>query len=815
MLTMAQDLKYTFRALRKSPGFAAAAILVLALGIGANTAIFSVVNAVLLRPLPFKDSDRLMQVWHVPPPKSFPGMTRFAVSTANYLDWEKQNHVFEQMAMYNYNSFNLTSSDRPEALPGAGVSTDFFSALRSQPLLGRTFLPEEDHPGHNHVVILSYSVWKSTFAANPNIVGQDVAFDGQRYTVVGVMNPSFRFPTFARLWTPIAWTDQERAVRGEHHSGVIARLRSGVELPQAQAEMNAISARLGQQYPEDDKGWGAIIVPLREEMVQDVRPALLMMLGAVAFVLLIACANVANLTLAKTFSRSKEFAIRAALGASRARVLQQSLTETVVLSLAGGALGLLFARAGTTLITNFLSDNLPRSTEIGLDAWVLCFTLFVSLLTGILAGLAPAFRLSKTDLNEALKQGLGRTDSDSGGTRVRNLLVVSEVALSLILLIGAGLMIRSLWLLRGVNPGFDASNVLTMNVQVPPTKFATPLQQFQFFDRTLNQVRALPGVESAGVIDDLPLTGGGSHQPILIEGHPAVPMSEQPEVDVRVISPGYLQALRVPLRRGRALDSSDTPDRPAVVLISETMAKRFWPNEDALGKHLTMSFLPGKSREIVGIVGDIKLDALDIAEPSATLYVPVSQVGVPLMGGWRSFPMSLVVRATLPPASLVAPITSTIHQIDAQTPLLQVSTMDEILANSLSQRRFNMLLFAAFAGLALLLAAVGIYSVLAYAVRRRFREIGIRMALGAEIVDVLRMVVFEGMLPTLIGVGIGLAGALALGRLLSNLIYGVQASDPLTFAAVSLLLTVVALFACLVPAYRATKVEPIKALRDE
>jgi putative ABC transport system permease protein len=815
MTNLAQDLKYALRVLRKSPGFTAAAVVVLALGIGANTAIFSVVNAVLLRPLPYQDSSRLVQVWHVPPPKSFPGMTRFSVSAANYVDWEKQNHIFEQMAIYSFASLNLTGGDQPEVLQGASVSPDFFSALRSQPLLGRTFVPDEDHPGHDHVVVLSHSLWKSRFAGNPNIVGQDIDFDGQHYTVLGVMKPDFRFPDWARFWTPMAWTDEQRAVRGEHHFLVIARLKPGVALPQAQAEMDTISTRLAQQYPEDDKGWGAVVVPLREEMVGDVRPALLILLGAVAFVLLIACANVANLTLAKTFARRKEIAIRAALGASRARVLQQSLAETVVLSLAGGALGLLLANAGTSIITNFLSSSLPRSAEIGLDAWVLAFTLVISLLTGIVAGLAPAFRLTNTDLNETLKQGSGRGGSDSGGTRVRSLLVVSEVALSLVLLVGAGLMIRSLWMLRAVNPGFDPSNVVTMTVVVPRTKFSFPLQQVQFFEAALTRIRALPGVDSAGVIDDLPLNGDGSHQPIVIEGRPVTQMSEQPEVDVRLISPGYTHALHVPLRRGREFNAADTADRQPVVLISETLAQRFWPNEDPIGRHLTMTFSSAKPSEIIGIVGDVKQDGLDVSAPAATLYVPLSQLSLPSIGSWNSFPMSLVVRAISHPASLVSTVTNAIHEVDRQTPVVEVATMDQLMTNSVSQRRFNMLLFAAFAGLAVLLAAVGIYSVLAYAVRRRVREIGIRMALGAQISDVLRLVVVEGMTPTLIGMAIGVAGALALGRVLSTLIYGVQASDPLTFVGVSAILAVVALLASLIPAFRATRVEPIKALREE
>src|SRR2546423_1737280 len=532
-----QDLRYAFRVLRKNPGFSLTAILVLALGIGANTAIFSVVNAVLLRPLPYKDPEKLVQIWHVPPPKSFPGLTRFSVSAANYLDWEKQNHVFDQMAIYSWQGFNLTSSDQPENLSGASVSQDFFSVLRSQPLLGRTFLPEEDRPGHGHVVVLSYALWKSRFASDSAIIGRSLSFDNQNFTVVGVMPSDFRKPDWAKFWTPMAWTDQERAVRGEHHYLVVARLKPRVTVQQAQAEMNTISSRLESQYPEDDKGWGAVVVPLREDMVGDVRPALLILLGAVAFVLLIACANVANLTLAKTFARQKEIAIRSALGASRSRVLQQILAETILLSLVGGAAGLLVANGGTTIITKFLADSLPRSTEISLDIWVLVFTLVISVLTGIAAGLFPALRLTKTELNDALKQGLGRTDSDSGGNRMRNVLVVAEVALSVILLVGAGLMIRSLSLLRSTNPGWDSANVATMNLAIPQNKFATSLSESQFLDSVLSRVQALPAVESAGIIDSLPLSGG-SHQPVAIEGRPVVPMSEQPEVDVRVVSPG-------------------------------------------------------------------------------------------------------------------------------------------------------------------------------------------------------------------------------------------------------------------------------------
>ena len=808
-----QDFRFALRQLRKSPGFTAVAVITLALGIGANTSIFSVVNGVLLRPLEFPDADRLVRVWHVPPPKSFPGMTTFAVSAANYLDWERQNHVFEGMAIYTFHGFTLTDSDKPEQVDACAATAGFFSTLGVQPMLGRVFLPEEDQPGRSNVVVLSHRFWQEHFGSNPGIVGHDIKMDGRSILVAGVMPASFQFPEFAQMWTPMAWTDQEKAVRGEHHSVVVARLKRGVDLKQAQAEMNTISSRLEQQYPADDKGWGAVVVPLHDDMVSDVRPALLVLLGAVAFVLLIASVNVANLALARTFSRQKEIAIRTALGATSARVLRQVLTESVLLALMGGALGLTFARAGIRLIMAFLADKLPHSIAVGLDAKVLAFTAVISIAAGILAGVLPALRLTRGDVNQALKQGLGRTDADSSGNRTRSILVVSEVALSLILLVGAGLMIRSFQMLHGVNPGFDSSNVLTMTAMVSRAKFPAAAQQITFFEQVLQRVRTLPGVETAGVVDDIPLNNGGSHQPIAIEGRPTLPMSEQPEVDVRLISRGYMGALHIPIVRGRDFTDTDLVGRPAVILISESMARQFWPGEDALGKRLTLTFSPEAVREVVGIVGDVKLDGLDQTRPSAALYLPLDQVSS--AGGWNSFPMTLVVRSTSSPAGLVSAVSNAVHEVDREMPLRDIQTMDDLVATSLSQQRFNMLLLGAFAALALLLAAVGIYSVLSYSVKRSIREIGIRLALGARLGDVLRMVVFEGMKPTLLGVAIGAGGALALGRLLSGLIYGVKPTDPLTFVAVAFLLTGIALGASIIPAYRATKVDPLVALRYE
>jgi predicted permease len=816
MGNLVADFRYGFRILLRNPGFTLAAIVVLALGIGANTAIFSIVNAVLLRPLPYQDAPRIMQVWHVPPAKSFPGMTFFSVSPANYLDWRSQNRSFEQMAAYGFASFNVGGDERPEAIRGAAVAPGFFSILRVQPVLGRTFSPEEDRPGQGQVVILGHTLWRDHFAADPGIVGRSVLLDGRPYTVVGVMPPKFKFPAWAELWVPLAWANEKRAVRGNHNYMVIGRLKPEVAVQQAKADLGAISARLEQQYPEDDKGWGATVVPLREEIVGDVRPALLVLLGAVAFVLLIACANVANLVLAKTLARKKEIAIRTSLGASRAAVLRQILAETLLLSLSGGALGLFLARFWITLIQKFLADRLPSATEITLDAPVLAFTLFLALFAGILAGLLPAIRFTRTDVNEALKQGQSRGSSDSSRSNTHGLLVVSEVALSLVLLIGAGLMIRSLLRLSSVQPGFDPNNVLTARLTVPGTKFSSPAAQINFYDQVLRQVRATPGVESAGLIDSLPMNNGGSHQPVAVEGQAVVPMADQPEVDVRMVSPGYLRAMRVPVLRGRDLSDADVAARPPVVFISESMAKRFWPNENPIGKHITLTFFSDVRREVAGVVGDVKQDSLDQTRPVETLYWPLSQLTVPPPSeAWRSFGMSLAVRTSADPASAISGVTSAVHRVDPETPVVGVVTMEGLISASLSPQRFNVFLLGAFAGLALVLAAVGIYSVLSYSVRRRVREIGIRMALGATPSDVLQLVVADGMKPILLGVALGLAAAFALSRVVTSLIYGVRAADPLTFAGVALLLVAVGLLATILPAYRATRVEPVRTLREE
>ncbi len=801
-----QDVRYGLRMLRKSPGFAAVALLILALGIGANSAIFSVVHAVLLRPLPFPESERLVEVAHVPPPEQFPGRKTFAVSPANYLDWRAQNDVFENMTVLTGTDLNLTGGGAPESLPAAAVSADFFSVLRVAPTLGRGFAEGEDQRGGAKVAVLSQALWKSRFGGNPGAIGQAVVLDGQPYTVIGVMPARFAFPDLARLWVPLAWTDAERSVRGIHDFEVIARLKPGVPLQRARAQMSAISERLARQYPADDKGWGAVVTPLREDLVGDVRPALLVLLGAVAFVLLISCANVANLVLAKTLGRRKEIAVRTALGATRGRVLRQMFVEATLIAVGGGALGLTLAGSGVRLIMGLFGDRLPRAAEIHVDATVLAFTLGISLCTGLLAGLAPAWRLTSSNLNDALKQGLGRTDADTSGGRTRAALVVVEVALALVLMTGAGLMVRSVGRLRDVDPGFDPRHVLKMILSIPDAKYATPEQKVGFYARGIERLRALPGVDSAGVISSLPLSGG-STQPIAIEGRPVVPLSEQPEIAVRVISPGLLRSLRVRLLRGRDFSEADRADGRPVVLASESMARQFWPGQDPIGKRLILSFFPGVTREVVGVVADVKLRELRTAEPVAATYVPLAQM--PRNG------MAVVVRTTSSsPGALAPAAVRAVHGVDPDEPIGEIQTMEDFLGDSISPQRFNMLLLAAFASLALVLAAVGIYSVLSYSVKRRSREIGIRMALGAQWTDVLRMVVAQGMRPALLGLAIGVAASLALSRALTSLLFGVSATDPPTLIVVSGLLALVALAACAVPAHRATRVQPTEALQD-
>ncbi|HLY41699.1 MAG TPA: ABC transporter permease [Terracidiphilus sp.] len=812
--SIAMDVRFAIRQLRKSPGFTFMAVLIMALGIGANTAIFSVVHAVLLEPLPYQDPDRLVHLWHVPPQSSFPGMTQFAVSAANFLDWQKQNTVFSGMALGSGGGFDLTGQGKPESIAVGTVNYNFFSLLGTQPIYGRVFVPQEDQPGHDHEIILTYKLWQSRFGADPNVVGRSVTLDGSPYIVVGVMGPKMTKPDFAQAWVPLGLTQEEAAVRGEHHYYAIARLKPGVSIAQAQAEMNTISHRLEQAYPADDKGWGAVVISMRDELVGDVRPALLMMLGAVGFVLLIACANVANLIFARALSRRKEISIRSALGASRGRIVQPLLTEAVLLSLCGGVFGLVLAHFGIDLLVKFFADKLPRMGDIGLSNTVLVFTLVLSIATGLLSGILPAWSMIKADVSEALKQGVGRLDSDSGSGLTRSVLVSVEVALSLVLFIGAGLMLRSLWNLQAVDPGFDPHHTLTATLEIPRHQFTTPVQESQFLDQLVARIRALPGVEGAGTVDNLPLQGG-SNQPVAIEGRPVVPMSEQPEVSVRVVTPGYSSAMRIPLLEGRDIQQSDSANSEAVVVISKSMANQFWPHESAIGHHLKLTFLPDKERTVVGVVGDVKQQGLDSAAGIATLYYPAAQTGDSSMGPWRPFSMSLVVRTQNAPETLTPVITNVVGQVNSSIPLDNVMTLDAWIGSNLTQPSFNMQLLAIFGLLALVLCAIGIYSVLAYAVKRRMREIGLRLAFGASLRHVAAEVIAQGMKPTLIGIGVGLAAAIAMGHVVASLIYGVSARDFATFVAATLIIVVIAFGASIVPALRATRVDPLKVLHEE
>ncbi|HKF48522.1 MAG TPA: ABC transporter permease [Terracidiphilus sp.] len=814
MSGLRQNLKFAFRQLIKSPGFTVVAIVILALGIGANTAIFSMVNTVLLEPLPFPNPDRLVQIWHTPPQEQFPGMTQFAVSAANFLDWQRQGTSFEGMSLYGGGGYEWTTGSKSETIVAGRVTSDFFPVLGVQPMIGRGFTAEEDHPGKNHEVILTWKLWMQRFGGDRNVLGRTMDLDGTPYTIVGVMGAKVQKPGFAQAWVPMGLTPAEAVVRGEHHFMTVARLKPGVTVEQAQAEMDRISQRLAGMYPADDKGWGAKVITVRDDMVGDVRPALLMMLGAVGFVLLIACANVANLLFGRAYARRKEIAIRTALGASRSNVTQLLLIEAMIVSLVGGLVGLETAHFGIDLLVKTFADMLPQMGQIGLSVPVLLFTLGLSIVTGLLSGWLPALSLTRGDVNEGLKQGFGRMDADSGRGVTRSALVTVEVALSLVLLIGAGLMVRSLWKLQAADPGFDERSALTMNVNVPGKLFTAPAQETQFFTDVLDRVRALPGVESAAAIDNLPLQGG-SNQPIMAEGRPVVPMAEQPEVSVRVVTPEYFKTMRMPVIEGRDIAASDSPEAPGVVVISKSMAKQFWPNEDAIGRRLTLSFFPDKVRVVVGVVGDVKQNGLDSAAGIATLYWPVAQVGDSSMAKWRPYGLSLAVRTTVPPLTVANSVTGAVAQANSNAAVDNVMTLEDFVGATLTQHRFNMELLTIFGALALLLCTIGIYSVLAYSVKRRMREIGVRLALGATLGDVARLVVMQGMKPTLAGVGIGLTAALAMGKVVSSLLYGVTATDAETFAAVTALMVVVSLAASLVPALRATRVDPLAVLRDE
>ena len=798
--TLFQDLRYGFRSLRKKPGFTATAVIALALGIGANTAIFSVINTVLLRSLGYRDPGSIVMVWE----RSLRGgRAQNSVSPANFLDWKKQSSSFAQIAASWDTRLNLTSGGEPEEIQIQKVSADFFPVLGVQPELGRAFVRAEETPGTEPVVILGHDLWQRRFAGNRAIIGQTVTMSGRNCTVIGVMPAGFYFlNTQIKAWVPLQldptteWRKSGRFLRS------VARLKPGVTLQQAQAELDGIGKQLEIAYPDYNKGWGVNLVPMHEQIVGDIRPVLLVLLAAVAFVLLIACANVANLLLSRAASRRKELALRAALGADRMRLIRQMLTESMVLAMMGGGFGVLLAYWGIQLLVAFAPGNIPRLQEITIDPRVLAFTFGISLLTGLVFGLVPALQSSRPDLNDALKEGA--RGSSSGNRVVRNLFVVAEMALALVLLIGAGLMLRSFSQLHQVKTGFETENVLTMRVQLPNAKYGQPQQRADFFKRAEERLAALPGVKSVGAISYLPLTGLASSTSFNLATKP-LPPSESPGTEVRPITPGYFTAMGIPLLKGRAFDERDGATS-RVLIINETLARKFFPGQDPIGQQLIVSWEPQVADEIIGIVGDIKETALE-QEPNPAVYWPYPREPYPFM--------NFVIRAAIDPATLSAAAAREIHALDPDQPVADVRTLDQVVAKSIARPRFNALLLAIFAGVALVLASVGIYGVMNYSATQRTQEIGIRMALGAKPGDILRLVVGHGMKLTAAGIVIGVIASLALTRVMSNLLFGVTATDLPTFVGVSAVLTAVALLANYIPARRATRVSPVVALRYE
>ena len=811
METFWQDIRYGIRTMLKNPGHTAVAVLALALGIGANTAIFSVVNAILLRPLAFKEPDRLVTVAH-----SYPKLNLMVpVTPPGFMDYRDRGKVFESAAVSTGANYNLTDQDKAERIQGRQVTAGFFSTLGVPAVLGRTFLPEEDEPGKTLVTVLSYGLWQRRFGGEPNILGQKLMLNEQPYTVVGVMPQSFRLYQEDEIWTPyyLGMTRERMASesRGAEYLSMIARLKPGISLEQAQAAMNTVASQIIQEYPQryaNDGSWGVKVKLLHEEFVAEIRPALRVLLGAVGFVLLIACANVANLLLARAATRGKEMAVRLALGARRARIVRQLLTESMLLALTGGGLGLLTAVWGVELLVKLNEKNIPRALEINIDRRVLAFTLGLSLLTGIIFGLLPALQASKTALTETLKEG-GRGGTHRAG--FRNLLVVAEVALALVLLIGAGLMVKSFIRLIEVDPGFQTQNLLTMQVALAGDKYRDPQAVKAFYQQALEKVKAVPGVKAVGAISALPLSGMVSGGFFAIEGRQIA--QQIPHADNRSVSHEYLQMMGIPLIRGRLLSERDTIDTPNVVIIDETLARRYWPNEDPLGQRVAFNRDPNGQqvwREVVGVVGAIKHKALD-ADHRGAFYFPQNQL---VWGGSKY----LVVRTATEPMSLVAAVRAAVRTVDKEQSVYGEKTMETVVAESVAQRRFSMLLLGLFAVVALILAAVGLYGVMSYAVTQCTHEIGVRMALGAQSRDVLKLVVGQGMVMAVSGIAIGLGAAFALAKLLSSfsgLLFGVSPTDQTIFVIVPLLLTLVALAASYIPAYRATKVDPMVALRYE
>jgi putative ABC transport system permease protein len=811
MDTLLQDLRYAARRLVKAPTFTAVVLLTLALGIGANTAVFSVVNAVLLRPLPYREPDQLVTINHF-----YPSLNNLEapVSVPGFADYRDRTHVFSGVAVTAGWSPNLTGRGEPERLMGARVSGLYFPTLGVPAATGRALLPEEDQQGRNRVVLLSHALARRLYGDSRGVVGSTMQLNGESYEIVGVMPASFRDPfgRAAELWTPLALAPDQLAstARTREWLNLVARVKAGVTLDRARAEMSTLASQLKREYPDSyPEDWTLKVTTLGERTTGNIRPALLVLLGAVGFVLLIGCANVANLLLARAASRLKEVAIRTALGANRWQVVRQLLTESVLLALVGGVAGLGLAYLGVRALVALNPTNLPRVEELRIDGPVMAFTLVVSLVTGVLFGLAPALQTSRTNLRDTLNESARGATADRGGRNVRRALVVSELALALTLLVGAGLLIRSFARLQRVEPGFDPRNVLTMTLSLPQSKYASDTQQLAFFDQALPRVAAVPGVEAVGATSVLPFGGGWSTAGFQIEGLELAPDQPGPWGDTRFINPNFFRALRVPLIKGRTFTDQDGPSAPRVAVVDEEMVRRYWPKEDPIGKRIAFGGPPGEAPEwieVVGVVGHTMHEGLD-AEARVQVYLPYRQQP----GGM----MSLAVRTTGNPLASVNAVREAIRSVDRDQPLSEVRTMEQLVDASVGQRRLSMLLLALFSGIALLLASVGIYGVMSYTVAQRSREIGVRMALGAERRSVLGLVLRQGMALTLVGVAVGLVASFALTRLIESQLYAVQATDPATFAAVALLLVAIAALATLVPAMRATRVDPVVALRQE
>jgi putative ABC transport system permease protein len=804
MNTFFQDLRYGVRMLAKQPVFTIVAVLTLALGIGANTAIFSVVNAVLLRPLPLPDSDRVVQLWETFLPAGWG-----TVSVPNLKDWQEQNDVFEQLTAYQHGSFNLQSKESPERISGTFVTANFFDTLGTKPRMGRSFIEGEDQAGRSSVVILSDALWRSNFAADPEIINRKISVNGEQVTVIGVMPPEFRLPSRrTEIWVPLVFSLQAQASRGSHSYFTLGRLKEGVSEEQAREQMGVIAQRLEQQYPDTNTGRGVRLIMLHEQMTQNIRPALMVLLGAVGFVLLIACTNVTNLLLARAASRQKEVAIRVALGAGTSRLIRQFIGEGLLLSAVGGALGLALAQGGIDLV-KYLGDTvMPRTHEINLDSRVLIFTVAVSILTGVIFGVIPAFQAARTNVQGWLKEGSKGTSAGAGRAWVRNALVVAEVASAFVLLIGAGLMIQSFVRLQQVEPGLNPESVLTLGVTLPNERYPEVNKITGFYDRLLERVSALPGVESAAMINLLPFQSWGFNGDIQVEGRDPFPPGQGPIPEFRIISPDYFESLRIPLIKGRYPSSQDRNLNAPVIVINQALAQTLWPDGDAVGKRI--KFSRPEWSTIIGVVGDVRQAGYN-ASPRPELYYLYTEAP------WATWMqgMTLTIRTRTEPQSLVSAIRNEVRAIDPEQPIYNVQTMGSVLEQSVSGERLNTLLLGSFAAVSLILALIGIYGVMSYTVTQNTREIGIRVALGAQRRDVLKLVLGRGMVLTSVGVGIGLIASVALTRFLSSLLFEVSATDPLTFSLITVLLAIVALAACYIPARRAMKVDPMVALRYE